>query len=76
MVNLGIVFQEPLTRPGIKLDEKMSICSSNPQDRRAYTNSNQSSVGFDYFFFLFGELDCGRLPNLIEPYRSIKLDLI
>ena len=76
MVNLGIVFQEPLTRPGIKLDEKMSICSSNPQDRRAYTNSNQSSVGFDYFFFLFGEFDCSRLPNLIEPYRSIKFDLI
>ena len=24
MVNLGIGFQEPLTRPGVKLDEKMS----------------------------------------------------
>ena len=29
MVNLGIGFQEPLTRPGFKLDEKMSICSLN-----------------------------------------------
>ena len=28
----GIGFQEPLTRPGVKLDEKMSICSSTPQD--------------------------------------------
>ena len=31
MVNLEIGFQEPLTRPGVKLDEKMSICSSIPQ---------------------------------------------
>ena len=33
MVNLGIGFQEPLTRPGVKLDEKMGICSSTPQHR-------------------------------------------
>ena len=26
-----IGFQESLTRPGVKLDEKMSICSSTPQ---------------------------------------------
>ena len=77
MVNLGIVFQEPLTRSDIKLDEKMSICSSTPEDHRAYTNSNQSSIGFDYFFFFsWGEFDSGRLPNLIEPYRSIKFDLL
>ena len=44
---------------------------------RAYTNPNQSSIAFDYFFFFCGgEFDCGRLPNLIEPYRSIKFDLI
>ena len=30
-VNLGIGFQEPLTHPGVKFDEKMSICSSTPQ---------------------------------------------
>ena len=76
IINLGIVFQGSLTRPGIKLDEKMSICSSTPQDHKAYTNSNQSSIAFDYFFFCGGEFDCGRLPNLIEPYRSIKFDLI
>ena len=29
MVNLGIGFQEPLTRPGVKLDEKMSTYSSD-----------------------------------------------
>ena len=29
MVNLGIEFQEPLTRPGVKLDEKMSNYSSD-----------------------------------------------
>ena len=31
MVNLGIGFQEPLTRPGIKLDksQKSKICSSD-----------------------------------------------
>ena len=41
MVNLGIGLQEPLTRPGVKVvnvDEKMSICSSTPQDHRGYTN--------------------------------------
>ena len=31
MVNLGIGFQEPLTHPGVKLDDKMSICSWTPQ---------------------------------------------
>ena len=68
MVNLGIVFQEPLTRPGIKFDEKMSICSSNPQDRRAYTNSNQSSVGFDYFFFFVWRV---RLWSITELNRTV-----
>jgi len=29
MVNLGIGFQEPVTCPGVKLDKKMSICSSD-----------------------------------------------
>ena len=34
-----IGFQESLTRPGVKLDEKMSICSSTPQ-HGGYTNSS------------------------------------
>ena len=29
MVNLGIGFQEPLTRSGVKLDEKMSTYSAD-----------------------------------------------
>ena len=33
MAHSGIEFQEPLTSPGVKLDEKMSICSSTPQDQ-------------------------------------------
>ena len=40
MAHSGIEFQEPLTRPGVKLDEKMSICSSTPQDHGGYTNSS------------------------------------
>ena len=39
MVNLRIGFQEPLTRLGVKLDEKMSICSST-QEHGGYTNSS------------------------------------
>ena len=39
MVNLGIGFQQPLTRSCVKLDEKMSICSATPQHGRGYTNS-------------------------------------
>ena len=31
MVNLGIGFQEPLTRPGVKLDKKMSNYSSDSE---------------------------------------------
>ena len=31
MVNFGIGFQEPLTSPGVKLDENMNICSLTPQ---------------------------------------------
>ena len=40
MVHSGIRFQEPLTRPVVKLDEKMRICSSTPQDHGRYTNSS------------------------------------
>ena len=40
MVHSGIGFQEPLTRPGVKLDEKMSIYLSTPQDHGGYTNSS------------------------------------
>ena len=40
MIHSGIGFQEPLTRPGVKLDEKMSIYSSTPQDHGGYTNSS------------------------------------
>ena len=40
MVILGIGFQEPLTRPSVKLDEKMSICSSTSQDQGGSTNSS------------------------------------
>ena len=39
MVNLGIGFQQPLTGSCVKLDEKMSICSSTPQHGRGYKNS-------------------------------------
>ena len=39
MAILGIGFQKPLTRPGVKVDEKMSICSSTPQHGE-YTNSS------------------------------------
>ena len=35
MVNLGIGFQEPVTRPGVKLDKKMSICSSTTSHARS-----------------------------------------
>ena len=34
MVNLGIGFQEPLTRPGVKLDEKLSSYSSDSERSR------------------------------------------
>ena len=43
MVNFGIRLQDPLTRPGVKVvnvDEKMSICSSTPQDHGGYTSSS------------------------------------
>ena len=46
MVNLGIgsvSIQEPLTRPGVKRDKKVSICSSTPQ-HRGYTNSSLLEV--------------------------------
>ena len=40
MANLNTEFQEPLTRPGIKHDEEMSICSSTPQAHKGYINSS------------------------------------
>ena len=44
MVNLGIGFQEPLTRPGVtSLRDWMSICSSTPL-HEGYTNSSLLEV--------------------------------
>ena len=34
MANLGIEFQDPLTRPGVKLDEKMNNYSSDSRRSR------------------------------------------
>lgn len=40
MANLKAEFHEPLTRPGVKHDEEMSICSSTPQAHGGYINSS------------------------------------
>ena len=40
MANLKTEFQEPLTRPRVKDDEEMSICSSTPQAHGGYINSS------------------------------------
>ena len=40
MANLKTEFQEPLTRPGVKHDQEMSICSSTPQAHGGYINSS------------------------------------
>ena len=40
MTNWKTEFHKPLTRPGVKHDEEMSIYSSNPQAHRGYTNSS------------------------------------
>ena len=70
MVNLGIKFQEPSTRPGVKLDEKMSICSSTPQ-HGGYTNSR----------LLEGDVKVKKrschaiLKNLYEPKMDVILTI-
>ena len=38
MTNWKTEFHKPLTRPGVKHEEEMSICSSTPQAHRGYTN--------------------------------------
>ena len=40
MTNWKTEFHKPLTRPGVKHDEEMSICSSIPQAHRGYINSS------------------------------------
>ena len=40
MTNWKTEFHMPLTRPGVKRDEEMSICSSTPQAHRGYINSS------------------------------------
>ena len=40
MTNWKTEFHKPLTRPGVKHDEEMSICSSTPQAHRGYINSS------------------------------------
>ena len=40
MSTMKTEFHKPLTLPGVKHDEKMSVYSSNPQAHRGYTNSS------------------------------------
>ena len=40
MTNWKTEFHKPLTRPGVKRDEEMSICSPTPQAHRGYINSS------------------------------------
>ena len=40
MTNWKTEFHKPLTRPGVKHDEEMSICSSIPRAHRGYINSS------------------------------------
>ena len=40
MTNWKTEFHKLLTRPGVKHDEEMSICSSTPQAHRGYINSS------------------------------------
>ena len=40
MTNWKSEFHKPLTRPGVKHDEEMSISSSTPQAHRGYINSS------------------------------------
>ena len=40
MTNWKTEFHKPLTRPGVKHDEEMSISSLNPQAHRGYINSS------------------------------------
>ena len=69
MVNLGIVFQEPLTRSAFSL--RLPKITGHIQIPIKVQLGSITS-----FFFSWGEFDSGRLPNLIEPYRSIKFDLL
>ena len=39
MTNWKTEFHKPLTRPGVKRDEEMSICSSTPQAHMNETNT-------------------------------------
>ena len=45
MTNWKTEFHKLLTRPGVKHDEEMSICSSIPQSHRAYINSSLLESG-------------------------------
>ena len=40
MTNWKTEFHKPLTHPGVKHDEELSICSSTPQAHRGYINSS------------------------------------
>ena len=40
MTNWKTEFHKSLTRPGVKHDEEMGICSSTPQAHGGYTNSS------------------------------------
>ena len=56
MVNLGIGFQEPLTRPGVKLDEKMSNYSSDSERSRGIYKFQLAGICISSFQITFRSL--------------------
>ena len=66
-------FHKPLTRPGVKHDEEMSICSSTPQAHRGYINSSllesDLKMSESHANVVSFDEDVSTLSNLYEPAK-------
>ena len=71
MTNWKTEFHKPLTRPGVKHDEEMSICSSTPQahsflESDLKMSESQDAVSFDE--------DVSTLSNLYERNEHLLIN--
>ena len=75
MTNWKTEFHKPLTRPGVKHDEEMSICSSTPQAHRGYINSSllESDLKMSESHASFDE-NVSTLSNLYERNEHLLMN--
>ena len=74
MTNWKTEFHKPLTRPGVKHDEEMSICSSTSQAHRGYINSSLLKMSESHANVVSFDENVSTLSNLYQRNEHLLMN--